>query len=163
VLPHEEAEEEALDEEEEFQDGVSDEQEQVIEYVEEIELEQVVLPAASPAAILPDPPRHNVNVHPSRLDHVQHNDPFFNPAEWQPVSSSSKRKSSKKVAIASSETPSSGLVIPDPPPVEQAIPQEQALLDSQTSQQALEHALQAWYTAGYAAALYHVRSGAVKP
>lgn len=165
VHQEDEEEEEALDDEEGYAVANIDEQEQVIEYAEEIEVEEVLLPTPSPA-IQPLPPRYNVNVHPSRLDHVQHNDPYFNAAEWKPVSSSSKTKSNKKVIVAlpgPSEPPSPGLVIPEPPTVEQAIPQEQALLDSQTSQQALEKALQAWYTAGYAAALYHVRSGAVKP
>lgn len=103
------------------------------------------------------------HIHPSRLDHVPNTEPYFNPEEWEPVVRSNGSAASVK-ALHNALKPSEALLaVPEPPPVEQAIPQEQALLDTRSSQEALEKALQAWYTAGYAAALYHVRSGAVKP
>lgn len=51
--------------------------------------------------------------------------------------------------------------IPDPPGVESPIPQDAGLLQSQTAQDALQKALGAWYTAGYATALYHARTGQI--
>ena len=91
------------------------------------------------------------------MEHVPH----FDPSEWEPVQSSKSTITTN--ATTSNNTQTSELVIPDPPPVEHAPQQDQALLQNQSPQEALEKALQAWYTAGYAAALYHVRSGAVKP
>ena len=53
----------------------------------------------------------------------------------------------------------SPVTLPDPPPVENSILLEPSLLNAQTSQEALQNALNAWYAAGYATALYHARQG----
>lgn len=92
------------------------------------------------------------------MEHVPH----FDPSEWEPVQSSKSTITTNATTSNNTQT-FEDLVIPDPPPVEHALQQDQALLQNQSPQEALEKALQAWYTAGYAAALYHVRSGAVKP
>lgn len=86
-------------------------------------------------------------------------EPYFNEEEYEPVSP--KMHSSAKLDL-----PEAGhdLVIPDPPPVESAIQQDPALTaPSVDSAAALQKALNAWYTAGYAAALYHVKAGMVQP
>lgn len=164
----EEGEEE--DDNEELADN-DNEEEQVI-LVDEVVNTTIPSSTEYKRALPSHPPASHI--HPSRLDHVpaasSNTDPYFNPAEWVPVerNSNSKTESNGKSTM---EAPSvndlkpseSEIVIPEPPSVEMAIPQEQALLDTQSPQEALEKALQAWYTAGYAAALYHVRSGAVKP
>lgn len=84
-------------------------------------------------------------------------EPYFNEDEYEPVSPMMH-------AAAELDPPEVDLVIPDPPPVESAIPQDAELTTpSVDSAAALQKALNAWYTAGYAAALYHVKAGMVQP
>ena len=78
-------------------------------------------------------------------------EPYFNPDDYVPVS--------PKLYQAPPDLPEEELSIPDPPPIEDAIPQDPALLHPASSQEALQRALNAWYTAGYAAAVYHMKSG----
>ena len=83
-------------------------------------------------------------------------EPYFNEDEYEPVSPT--------MHLAELDPLEADLVIPDPPPVESAIPQDPALTTpSSDSTAALQKALNAWYTAGYAAALYHVKAGMVQP
>lgn len=100
---------------------------------------------------------------------------YFNSAEYEllPKASSTKATNSHTTSSSLSQTtttkePSKStdepVVILDPPSEDQPLARvDPALLSSQTSQEALEKALNAWYNAGYAAALYHIRSGMVKP
>ena len=84
-------------------------------------------------------------------------EPYFNEDEYEPVSP-------KMYSTAELDPPEAHVVIPDPPPVESAIPQDVALTTpSSDSAAALQKALNAWYSAGYAAALYHVKAGMVQP
>jgi hypothetical protein len=82
-------------------------------------------------------------------EEVEEGEPYFNPDDYEPVSP----------RLQYHEGPSDELVIPDPPPIEQAIPQDPTLLHPTNAQEALQSALNAWYTAGYAAAVYHMKSG----
>jgi hypothetical protein len=54
------------------------------------------------------------------------------------------------------------LRIPSPPAPEAADPPSSAHTQFHTQQDALQNALEAWYAAGYATALFHVRSGLVE-
>lgn len=153
--------EEDVDDEEGFDDEEEYEYDEG-EYSEEVQEEdtstthQVFTGPVKPAHSRPPPSSF---IHPSRLDHHKNHsfklkqtsdsDPYFDISEWQPVSSTPQEKQH--------------VIIPDPPPLENAPMQDGAITASQPPQEALEKALQAWYTAGYAAALYHVRSGLVKP
>jgi len=160
VVASQEEDEELVDGEEEDYEDQELESEQSLQAIDtQLDMQQQVCLPPLPAAVVVHPPRAR-HVHPSRLDHVQqssNSEPYFDPAEWEPVHATGSTTAATQIAITTS------LAIPDPPPVEQAPPQDPALFQSQSSQEALEKALQAWYTAGYAAALYHVRSGVVKP
>jgi hypothetical protein len=141
------AEEENIEQDEEDNDNYEDEQ--VIET-------QLTLPPSTKSKPIS-------TIHPSRLGHVkQEGQPYFDASEWEPVVKTDKVHSAKSV-ITIQDTPTQ-LVIPDPPSVQEAaLPQDQALLATQPPQEAMQKALEAWYNAGYAAALYHIRSGLVQP
>lgn len=94
--------------------------------------------------------------------------PYFNASEWVAVNTATTATTittgiSSNTEDATNHDGGTTPSFPQPPPIEHAITQDPALLASQTPEQAIEKALHAWYTAGYAAALYHVRSGAIKP
>lgn len=99
-------------------------------------------------------------------------EPYFNPAEYEAVTTLSTGRDQAIPAVAPSastdtsnanQTSTARVEFPSPPSVTDAPPQDPALLTSQTPQEALQRALSAWYTAGYAAALYHVKSGMLPP
>lgn len=149
-------EEEQDDDEEEAEDDIVDNE--VVEA-----LLQPSIGPVKPTSPAPSSSSKRSYVHPSRLDHVKEHQPYIDPSEWQPVSTSTTVTTTEVTIQSNVATSEPSLSIPEPPAVENALPQDPALTESQTSQEALEKALNAWYTAGYAAALYHVRSGLVKP
>ncbi|KAK9900215.1 hypothetical protein P389DRAFT_165419 [Cystobasidium minutum MCA 4210] len=176
----EEEEEEDLDDAEDPEDQEQEEEAFEEEYADEeggrdnntagqiVELESTTTTVVINGPLQPPLPNRRSFVHPSRLDHVKEHQPYIDLSEWQPVVQPKKKKidiqaTALRADTTTATTPSQSLAIPDPPTVENALPQDSALTDSQPPEQALERALHAWYTAGYAAALYHIRSGLVKP
>lgn len=88
-------------------------------------------------------------------EEMEEGEPYFNSDEYEPVS---PRLSQHVPAILSTDIP-----FPVPPSADQAIPQNPSVLGAATSEEALQNALHAWYAAGYAAAVYHVKSGMLDP
>lgn len=150
-------------EEEQYDDEEEEEEDEVVDNEVVEALLQPSIGPVKPTSPAPSSSSKRSYVHPSRLDHVKEHQPYIDPSEWQPVNASTIGTTTEVTIQSAASTSTESVSIPEPPAVENALPQDPALMASQTSQEALEKALNAWYTAGYAAALYHVRSGLVKP
>lgn len=86
-------------------------------------------------------------------DDQEEGEPYFDPDEYEPVPPRLHRSQ------PSNDASMEGVSIPEPPPVNHIIAQDPSTLRPASDQEALQNALHAWYAAGYAAAVYHMRRG----